>query len=281
MSLRNHHSRDRRRGVPRHERGVVWGIVAVSITLLLLVGGGSVLYMKGRAASPATDPVTLCLVHAPPPEVVVVLLDVTDQLSEPQRLEIRNHLTRVRNSLQRFGLVEVYTVDRLSRRVTEPVLHLCNPGTGADLSSIYQNPTLARRKWEAFADTLAHEIDKQLTTREMPASPIFEAIQSTALRTFGRADFDGVRKRLVIFSDLLQHVPGVFTMYQHVPSFESFKTDPYFANVRADLQGVSVFIYYLARPMTTQGRAHIRFWEEYFATQGARVELVQRIFGDS
>jgi hypothetical protein len=48
---------------------------------------------------------------------------------------------------------------------------------------------------------------------------IFEAVQATALRTFGRPEYDGWTKRLVIVSDLLQNLPGRLNMYQRVPSF--------------------------------------------------------------
>jgi hypothetical protein len=248
---------------------------------LVLVVGGATLAIKGRAAAVPTNPTTLCPTQRPPSEITVILLDVSDRFSEPQRLRIQNELSRLRDSIPRFGLVEVYTVDRLRRRVTEPVSHLCNPGTGADLNKIYQNPQLARKKWDGFAAKLRADINHQIEAPAHATSPIFEAIQATALRTFGKPEYDGLPKHLVIVSDLLQHVPGGLSMYAGVPSFDSFKSSPYFSRVRSDLEGVSVLVYYLVRPgVAKQDGKHIAFWDSYFESQGAEMEPVEKVFGD-
>jgi hypothetical protein len=183
--------------------------------------------------------------------------------------------------MPRFGLVEVYTVDRLGRRLTEPVFHVCNPGTGAELNRIYQNPELARKKWNRFADRLSGDIEHQVSEPATSASPIFEAIQAAGLRTFSNPAYDGLPKRLVVVSDLLQNVPGRLDMYRQVPDFRSFRKSPYFTRVRADLTGVAVTIYYLSRPeVRTQGRRHLGFWDAYFRYQGAAAIAAEGVFGD-
>jgi hypothetical protein len=261
--------------------GIKAKIAGAAALLVLLIAGGAALALKGRAVAVPTDPATLCPTRRSLSEIAVILLDVSDRFSEPQRLQIRSHLARLRDSIPRFGLVEVYTVDRLGRRVTEPVSHLCNPGTGADLSRIYQNPELAKKKWEGFSAKLNADVDRQISKPPLKSSPIFEAIQATALRTFGKPEYDGLPKRLVIVSDLLQNVPGGLSMYARVPSFESFKTTPYFSRVRTDLNGVSVELYYLIRSgEARQNRDHLAFWQEYFQHQGAEVESVEKVFGD-
>jgi hypothetical protein len=256
-------------------------IAGAAAVALVLIAGGATLAIKGRAAAVPTNPTTLCPTQRPPSEITVLLLDVSDRFSEPQRLQIQNQLSRLRDSIPRFGLVEVYTVDRLRRRVTEPVSHLCNPGTGSDLNKIYQNPQLAKKKWDGFAAKLRADIDHQIEKPAHQTSPIFEAIQATALRTFGKPEYDGLPKHLVIVSDLLQHVPGGLSMYEGVPAFESFKSTPYFSRVRSDLEGVSVLVYYLVRPgVKEQDRKHIAFWDSYFESQGAEMEPVEKVFGD-
>lgn len=259
-------------------RGRIAGAVAAVVFLTVT---GVALSLKSQAVAVPTGAATLCPTDRPLSAVTVILLDVSDRFSEPQRLQIQNHLARLRDSVPRFGLVEVYTVDRLGRRVTEPVFHLCNPGTGDDLSRIYQNPELARKRWNGFADTLAADIDQQVSLPATGTSPIFEAIQATAVRTFGGPEYDGLPKRLVIVSDLLQNVPGGLSMYDGVPSFRAFRKTDYFSQVRADLSGVSVAIYYLARSgVGIQGRRHLGFWDAYFRFQGARVESAVGVFGD-
>ena len=138
-------------------------IAAVGLLLVFLVGTGITFFVKGESGLVPTDAVSLCPTKRPPSEIVVILLDVSDQFSEPQRLQVQHYLARIRDSIPRFGLVEVYTVDRLGRRVTEHVTHLCNPGAGDDLSQIYQNPELARKKWQGFAAKLRSDIDEQIS----------------------------------------------------------------------------------------------------------------------
>jgi len=280
VRLRDYESGPRRTG-KASPFGIKVRIAGAGLFSLALLVIGTGFYLKSQSAAVHTDQATLCPIKRPPAGVTVILLDVSDKLSEPQRIQIQNQLTRLRDSIPRFGLVELYTVDRLRRRVTEPVVHVCNPGTGADLSRIYQNPELARKKWDGFATKLTSDIDRQISSPAMSTSPIFEAIQSTALRTFGNPDYDGLPKRLVIVSDLLQHVPGQLSMYEKIPSFESFKATPYFSRVRSDLNGVSVLVFYLARPgVTKQDRRHVAFWDNYFQAQGATLDGVERVFGD-
>lgn len=278
--------RDYRRGSAPGEQSrrglsIKTRIAGAAAIAVILIGIGVALSLKSQAVAVPTDAATLCPTKRPPSEVAVILLDVSDRFSEPQRLQMQNKLARLRDSIPRFGLIEVYTVDRLGRRVTEPVLHVCNPGTGSDLNRIYQNPELAKKKWDGFASKLTADVDRQISASASKTSPIFEAIQATALRTFGKPEYDGLPKRLVIVSDLLQHVPGQLSMYQGVPAFGTFKTTPYFSRVRADLEGVSVNIYYLARGgVAQQDRKHLGFWEDYFKSQGAEVESVDKVFGD-
>jgi hypothetical protein len=256
-------------------------IAGAAATVAILTGTGVALSLKSQAVAVPTGDTSLCPTDSRLTSVTVILLDVSDRFSEPQRLQIQNHLERLRDSVPRFGLIEVYTVDRLGRRVTEPVFHLCNPGTGADLNRIYQNPELAKKKWNGFAEKLVADVDRQVSLPAVPTSPIFEAIQATAVRTFGRPEYDGLPKRLVIVSDLLQNVPGGLSMYDGVPSFKAFRNTDYFSQVRADLGGVSVAIYYLARSGAgVQGRRHLGFWDAYFRFQGARVESAVGVFGD-
>jgi hypothetical protein len=255
--------------------------LAAAAVAVILIGGGAALAFKSGSAAVPVESKSLCPTRQPPSEIDVLLLDVSDRFSEPQRLQLQNHLARLRDSIPRFGLVEVYTVDRLSRRVTEPVVHLCNPGTGEGLNKVYQNPELARKKWQGFASRLNADIDRQIALPATNSSPIFEAIQATAIRTFGNPQFDGLPKRLVIVSDLLQNVPGGLSMYQRVPPFDSFRKTAYYSRVRSDLEGVSVLLYYLARPtVKQQDQNHLAFWRDYLQAQGGEIEGVEKIFGD-
>jgi len=272
-----------RGGKPRSDRDASHATAKVIGLLVVLVGFVAFLFIghfKGQAGLVRADPTTLCPTNCPPSEVVVVLLDMSDEFTEPQRLKIRNELERIIASVARLGLVEVYAVDRLEERVTKPVVHLCNPGTGADLNRIYQNPELARRRWEGFVRQLETELDRLMDTPASSTSAIFEAVQATALRTFNRPGYDQLSKRLVIVSDLLQNVPGKLNQYHQIQSFDEFKNSGYFSEVRADLSGVTVSLLYLVRPRAPQKwPEHYQFWEQYFRSQKATVERVEPVYG--
>ena|SRR5436189_58269 len=255
-------------------------ILVVSVAILLVITGGAVAYVMSRGNIP-TDSRSLCPRDRAPTEIVAILLDPSDPLGEPQKIKLRAILSRVRDRVSRLGLVEMYRLDSLSSSLPKPTLHLCNPGTGEDLNEIYQNPELARRKWQRFADTLMLEVDRQISAAGQRTSPIFEAIQAVAVRAFDQPSFDNRHKKLVIVSDLLQNVPAGLDMYASIPDFDEFQKTPYSAQVRADLADVHVFIVYLNRPFVgTQGRQHMAFWQRYFEYQGAVVDSVEQLFGE-
>jgi hypothetical protein len=267
----------------RRESNLFIPIGIMAMILVGLLALGTTLFVKSRSTVVPTDATTLCPTNRPPAEIDVVVLDVSDTYSDAQRVQVGNQLIRVRDRIPRFGLVEVYSVDREGRRLAEPLTRICNPGTGEDLDRLYQNPTLARRRWNTFAATLAAAIDTQIAAPGVPASPILEAIQAVSLRTFGRPEFDRVPKRLVIVSDMIQNVPGRLSMYNRLPAFEAFARTPYYSQTRADLTDVSVVIYYLARPdvlSPDRQREQLAFWNAYLAAAGARVERVEHVFGE-
>lgn len=259
-----------------------WLIGAVVLAIGALLVGGGWLYFKGNELRVAADAETLCRLDGGLPEATVVLLDLSSTLSDVQRLDLKNELARLRDKIPRFGRIEIFAVDDQAPRVLEPILKLCNPGRGEDMSEIYQNPQLALQRWERdFASTLNATIEKLLGTPEAATSPIFEAIQAVALQTFDDPTLDGVeRRRLVLVSDLMQNVPGHLRMYDGIPSFEQFKSTAYYLDVKAELKNVDVTIFYLQRPSSPRlWTAQVEFWSQYFEAQGASVERVLPLSG--
>lgn len=255
-------------------------IVVLSATLICLLAGGAALHIKSKREQIHTDPNTLCPIDQPPSRVIVVLLDMSDEFTEPQRLMIHNELDRLKIGMPPFALIEVYAIDRLEEQVSSPVVHLCNPGTGSEMNRLYQNPVLARRKWDDFDQRLEEELQRLMASPDSKTSAIFEAVQATALRTFNRIEYEGLPKTLVIVSDLLQNMPGKLSQYQEALHFEEFRHTPYFSEIRADLTGVHVTVLYLVRPRAPQKWPdHYRFWEQYFLIQGAIVDRIEPVYG--
>src|SRR5262245_59628141 len=111
-------------------------VALLAVVLVILTVGGVTLYVAGRKHVVKCNPNTLCPQDDPPSEVIVLLLDMSDAFSEQQRLKIQTELDRLVEHVPRFALIEVYAVDPVQQRVARPVVHLCNPGTGADLNAI-------------------------------------------------------------------------------------------------------------------------------------------------
>src|SRR5687768_17532219 len=107
MSMRDHlHGKSRRQSRPK---APIFRIAGLLITIAAAVILGIFLISKGESLYVRTDPSSLCPLDDPPSEVLVLVLDMSDEFSERQRLQIQNELERIRTSVARFGLIEAYT----------------------------------------------------------------------------------------------------------------------------------------------------------------------------
>jgi hypothetical protein len=257
-------------------------IAVLSIVLIAFAAGLTVLVTLSKRNEVATDPLTLCPTDQKPQEVLAILVDVSDSFSQAQRIQVFNTIERVRAAMPRYGLLELYTLGDPSAGLVRPRLSICNPGDGANMSELYQNPRLAKARWtKDFGRRVDTLLDVLINQPDSATSPIFEAIQSIALYSFGAASRDAIPHRLLVISDLIQNNPDKFSQYSGPTNFSALRSLPYYSSVRADLSGVQVDLVYLERPSAqqVQGAKHIAFWSEYFADQGAVVEDVTHIFG--
>jgi hypothetical protein len=259
-------------------------VIAAAVLTSLIVGGTFLYVLSGFTP---TNKQSLCPVDRRKlSEVLVLLLDRSDRLSLAQRLKVKNEIKTLKATVSRFGLVEVYEVDRSNTQRPEALLSICNPGTGDDLNELYENPELAKRQWETFSNRLDEQVDRVIDSDSSPTSPIFEAIQATALRTFGALPTELARRRLVIVSDLVQHVPGCLSQFgpdgaaSAIVPFADFRHTNCYNKVRTnDLTGVAVTLLYLVRTPPQKWPDHRVFWEEYLQSQGATVELLEPVYG--
>jgi hypothetical protein len=246
----------------------------------LLVSG----YWFGKKNFVATDEESLCRTDQPAPSVNIVLIDITESLSQGEQIQIFNEINRIRDTIPRFGRFEVYALGRSPSDIATPRLAMCNPGRGAEMSELYANPRLIEERWQRnFADRLTQALAEVVSESDGDQSLIFEGIRTISLENFGKAEYDTVEKHLLVFSDFLQHVPGVYSQYtQPLTSYRDFKTTSYYARIKTSLLGVDVTPFYISRPETDmlQTREHIQFWIDYFADGKATVNSVKQIFGD-
>jgi hypothetical protein len=255
--------------------------VAVYALCLVFAAAGGALWLKSGRLTVKTDPATLCPTDRPVTDVMVLLLDMSDALGDAQLAQLRNNLTRLQAQIPRFGVIDVYSLDRGTARLIRPVLELCNPGDGTDMNEWYENPALAKRRWQNdFANKLSSELTRLLEAPPAQTSPILESIQAIAVRTFGLPKYDSAKKQLFLVSDLMQNVPGRMSHYSVITPFDGFKGTTYYNDVRADLREVDVTVFYVVRSQGPQKwPEHRLFWEQYFRDQGATVQRIEPLFG--
>lgn len=258
--------------------------VFIGLLGFILLGGAS--WMIGAAWSPPLDD-EMCPEGQEAGSEVVVILDVTDPWSELQREVLLTEFDRMRQTLSRFAKVHLFVVTEDEEELPNAVLSLCNPGGVEDFDAVplvgrlgawlFANPELLDR-WQAdFHTALDQVIDRVAESSPGARSPIAETIWSAGARVFEASNAE--EKRIVLFSDMLQHSEA----YSHYRSAVWEREDAANLARRAPaglLRGVSVELLLVERgldgPGTGPGRL-TEFWEEWLSVQGATLIRVRRI----
>lgn len=240
--------------------------LAILITIPLLIKLTEVPY----------DDETFCPLDRPYPHTVI-MIDKTDPLTETQEEALRNIIARIKSDMTLYEKLSIFVLDDQNYTYPQPRFALCNPGSGDDASPIYQNPKLMQIRFEeVFGNKIDTALDDIQLGDTRPNSPIMEMIRTLQ----NLPDFISANKprRLIIFSDMLQHMPG-YSHYRASPNFETFKETEFAKFQRADLAGVNVSIMYLVRDKTTkrQTNRHGLFWEQYFDWMGAQLQEIRPI----
>ncbi len=250
--------------------------VAVFVAVVSLI---AFLYARSVLGRRALDDVTLC--PAQPDSLTVLLVDVTDPMTLPQKQDFRNQLDRLTAGIPRYGKLVIMKVDPVSEQLLVPVVTRCNPGVGRDTSDMDGNPAkLDRLHREQFIAPIQDAYDQILSASEASRSPILESIQSSNLTEFGSDRGAGVRKRLVVASDLLQNT-NELSFYKQLPDSETLIRTQAFDRVRTDLRGVEVELWMLQRgdSSSSQPRALPELWRVIIDAQGGRLMRVYTVSG--
>ena len=207
----------------------------------------------------------------------VIMIDKTDPLTTIQEDALRNIIDRVKTEMALYEKLSIYVLDDQNYSFPQPRFALCNPGKGEDASPIYQNPRLIQRRFEElFGSKVDAALDGIQLGDTRPHSPIMEMLRAIgSLNDFSNAY---APRRLIIFSDMLQHMPD-YSHHSGIPDFEEFKKTEYAAFQRVDLSGVDINLIYLVREKTAkrQTNRHGFFWEQYFTWLGATLQEIRPI----
>jgi hypothetical protein len=265
----------------RHRRKVAQDRLGIALIVgaLLVASVAGAAYFQLQRSKVTLDRETLCPTSGPV-EKTVVLFDATDKLNAVQSASIRKHLEDVRDGIKRHASIEVYSIGWVGKSLLEAEISVCNPGRGEDIDPAFGNPRLLERKWrDQYAAKINAVIGRLTDAPEAKTSPILESIQSVAISAFAGESLRDVPKRLIIVSDLIQHTAEL-SHYSGVRAFPEFRQTPAYRRLRADLRGVDIKVLYVSRENARLSRkAHIEFWQAYFADTGAQLSAVTSIEG--
>ena len=248
-------------------------IVAVALSVIAYVFVTVVLRNR------TLDKTTLC--PALPDSVTVVLVDVTDPMTLPQRQDFLNQFDLLIEKIPRYGKLVIAKVDPVSDRLLTPVITRCNPGKSSDVSELTGNPVkLGAMYRQQFVAPIQSAFSKIALASEATRSPILESMQSINLTELQRGVSRDASRKLIVASDLLQHTSDV-SFYKVMPDPNVFIESPGFRAVRTDLRGTDVELWMLQRrdSTTTQPRRLAELWERIIEVQGGRLVRVYTVSG--
>jgi len=254
-----------------------WLLIAATAALAVVV---AIVWIDQSAANPKLDSATLCPQRGPS-SVTVVLVDATDELSLAQTRDFQNQLERLRAEIPRYGMLEIFLVRPTKDGLLSPIVSLCNPGRGAEISELTGNPRRVEARWrDGFEAPVDGAFRTVVSASKAKQSPVLEAIQSVALTALQSADRLDLERKLVVVSDLMQHTDAI-SFYRSLPEPKALIESPAFQEVRTNLRGVEVELWMLRRtkdPVERQG-ALAALWERLIREQNGQVIRIYNVNG--
>ena len=204
----------------------------------------------------------------------VILFDNSDKNNEITVDDIKNVLENVKESLNKYERLVIFSLNDDPRNKIEPIFEICNPGNVDNLrfdqkTGLTANPAMIEKKYnELFNKKVSKIISDMFNTKPSNTSPIFEMIQMVNVKVFKHAELkSGYSNRLIIISDLIQNT-SKYSQYYESLAFNSFKEKKknYLNSIWTNLDEVIVNLNYINREKNKniQTNKHINFWENYF-----------------
>jgi hypothetical protein len=220
---------------------------------------------------------TLCPASGPLGHAVV-LVDKSDPMTFTQRKSFTVVYRDLVTQVPRGHLLSLYALGEDFKSTAEPLMELCNPGDGRNVSGLDDNPGQRKKTYETrYLKPFLEREEELVTERPGKASPILEMIQLVGITAFRKHAVAG-EKRLVIVSDMIQNTPQM-SMYKGVPDYAAFGQTPYGVKSRADLQDVKVEFRMLMNTPNIQNERLLDFWKTYIRQSGGRLVLHDPING--
>jgi hypothetical protein len=265
MSRRNN---IRNRKNAREQKEDFWGnVMIIFVVLLVMAGAGAYFYLKTNAVE--IDKKTFCP-KSGATSVTALLIDATDSLSIQQKQAFLTSFQSLRDSIPLHGRLDLYFIHSTQSSLLKPVVSLCNPGNGDEISPLAGNPRHVKQTWqEGFGKPLEREISQLLEASPEKESPIMESIQSVVLTSLSEPSLRDKPKKLIIISDLMQHTPNL-SLYRGTPATDIFIQNKSFDRMKSDLRDIDISVWMLVRDNSLNRSKLAELWQRVFAEQGAQ-----------
>jgi hypothetical protein len=242
-------------------------LIVIAVVLLAGLGGTYAYLVRNQVR---LDAGTGCPERGPS-AITAILFDRTDPINAKQKVYLENKFDEFRERTQKFEEVDTYSLEDQGDNVVRPLLRVCDPGRGTDVSSLTGNPKLMKERWEKQFDTpLRAMMEAMQEGGGAKTSAIFEAIQSISLQSFQKSKLPAdAPRRLIIISDLIQFTKTL-DFYRADLNYQSFQPTTEARRLHTNLSGVSVEVLFIPRARPDRISRLVSFWTNWFVDQGAR-----------
>ena len=251
----------------------IFGIFAIMAVLAV----PAYLLIKERNKRPEQRDPNGCIVFHPDGVGVsrrtAILIDATTRIESEMADAVMPRLSIFidQNSKpeERFAL---FSVSDKNYRSAREEAAFCRPTRERGWTKAPQD---IERDWRRFSKELEKSIRDLSDIPESDFSPIMETIDSVTEDPGNGEHFD----RLVIFSDMMAHMPSKsFTHYgSKYPAPD--KPHPYLDETGENLRGMQVIVCYIVRPEGSpeairQSKEHRNWWRKYFSAKNVKQPLL-------
>ncbi len=228
---------------------------------------------NGINAAEMLNPRTLCPDGGSVGQTIV-LIDTTDPLPPAAQTRLKQLLKGFGNSQNSLYLPHSHEliVYRLTSSVSDmrkrKPLRVCNPGNPGErgiIDDLISSPAEAKRNWHRFELLRSRAYPRMEEQAEEDQSPLLESLALVIAENVPILDVEKQRKptRLILFSDMLQNSKNL-SHYQPLPTMKEFKSLIGFSDMKSDLRGVDVWLFYVRRTSLehVQTPRHYYWWAQ-------------------
>jgi hypothetical protein len=231
---------------------------------------------------PAVDQKTFCNQDRNIPGVTVLLIDVSDKLSNSQKARLDNELLNISNTssnrtealLSKGEKLVVYFVEQEG---IKPSLSfsMCHPGDVSKrtlVEKFSEGKSFAKKKWEKFHKDTTTQIDKKINeTPALGTSPIIENIQYIRSKEFPPPSLisDNGNYNLIIWSDMIQN-SQISNHFQKINDYKKvLRETPLVLN---DIK-IRVFQLMSKKYIKFQTNEQLMWWRKIFSSSQGNLKL--------